>query len=507
MRLLRRELTLERAIGRELILSGYVASRQTGFKPPNLQRSLSQVRGTRSFIALIYGGMVLLFSLMMLPSLAGVLDAGGRNFGFNYSLLLFSWAGLAMSTTMLPLIYVIFGATSVRDFLLTLPIDRERVEELVAKGLFSSIDVLVYALLGFSLVGSVIVGSPIPTAATALGAGAGLLLVLGLISLVRVRPRGLGRTAALRAVVGVIPLVFVLPLMFSGYIMLHPVAVPEFLSFLPLVSTAYILTPEGAFFALVWLGALAYASYWLMPKASMKLLSGAPSGLLPQQSGKGLRGWTISRSKTLAMVKADFEVAVRSILLSVIIVPIIVFLVFLGDAYSASPAAFTPMVYTLGLENAYLALIVPYAFYALEMRGASVIRLLPLTRLRIALPKVLVLVLFYYLYQLSLVAVMEVKGISLALALPFLVGFLGPAAGVPLTGLMFERTLKAGGAASMSASILYFLAVSIAVGASFAVYFALSLLGYPLVTSLACMLLAGLAELAVFSYLLSRYDR
>jgi len=500
-------LSLERAVGRELILSGYVASRQTGFKPANPQRSLSYVRGTRSFIALLYGGMVLLFSLMMLPAFEHATSTGGSNFAFNHSLLLFSWGGLAMSTTMLPLIYVIFGTTSVRDFLLTLPIERERVEKLVAKGLFSSIDTLVYSLLGFSLLAGVIVGSPIPVAATALGAAAGLLLVLGLISLVRVRPRGLGRTAALRSVVAVVPLVFVLPLMFSGYIMLHPVAVPAFMSFLPLVSMAYIWTPEGGAFTLIWLGVLTYVAYWLLPRASMKLLSGGPSGLLPQQAAKALRGWNIGRSKMLAMMKADFQIAVRSILLSVIVVPIIVFLVFLGDAYGAAPSAFAPMVYTLGLENAYLALIVPYAFYALEMRGASVIRLLPLSRLRIALPKMLVLVIFYYLYQLSLVAVMEIKGISLVLALPFLAGFLGPAAGVPLTGLMFERTLKAGGAASMSASILYFLAVSVAVGSSFAVYFALSVLGYPLALSLAGMILAGLAELALFSYLLGRYDR
>ncbi len=490
------KISIEEAISREILLAGYTVSRQTGFRPANLRRAIRNIRLTKLIYSALFSGYVALFSA--LSKLAGQFFSP-----FVSSLFIFSMSGLGISGMLVPLSYAVYGLNNARDFLMTTPLDIEQIHRLVGRAIFKTIDYILYGIVGTSLVLGLAFSKLYIAYSAALGASLGFLFQL--ISLEVSYRRTKASSMVARGISSLAMFVFLIPIMISGA--LYKITLEELkpFFFVPPICAAFGNSVYGSIASVAWIAAFAYGIYRLLPDASWKLISGPPSAFFREVSKKVSEGWKIVRSQTLAILRADFQAAGRSILASLIVGPSIVFIVVLFNSISSKATA--SLAFALGIEMAYLSILLPYAFYALEMRGASVLRMMPISKVKIALPKLLLLFITYYIYEGGLAAVMLIKGLSVSALLPFLAGFLAPASSVPLTGIIFEEILKSGGSISFLLSAIFFV-ISIAVVAiPYAIYFIFYIfLKYSLMASLGYMNLAGLLEFSTFVFILSRYD-
>ncbi len=492
-----KKISLEDALSRELLVAGYIAARQTGFRPSNLKRSIRNVRVTKIIYTIIFSFYIALFAF--------ITSFKQINFGIiAVSMLIFAMSGLSVSSMMTPLSYAIYGSTNIRDFLLSTPLDADQIHKLVGKAIFKTVDYIVYGTLGISLITSFIFKEFYILFSTAIGLSLGMFLQLVALELSYRRSRTRASSIATRSAASLIPLVFLIPIFLSGTLYKISLSNLRSLYFIPPISAAFGNRPYGAIASFFWITIFGYGVYRLIPDVSWKLISGPPSAFFPLFAKKISKKWKITRSKTLALLRADFQAASRSLLGALIGGPLIVFLVILMNGISSSASSI--LAFTLGIEMAYLSIIIPYAFYAMEMRGASALRMLPISKVKIAMPKLLLLLITYYIYEGSLTIVMLVKHVGILVMLPFLIGFFGPAASIPMTGIIFEETLKSGGSPTVMLTIAFFLVSAIVVAVPYAVYFVMDFFGLGFFNSIIAMVVTGALEFLILTFLLSFYD-
>ncbi len=492
-----KRVSIEDALAREFLVTGYIAARQTGFRPSNLRRSIRNVRFTKIIYTVIFSFYIALFALFTSFKQIG--------FGvFAASMLTFAMSGLSVSSMMTPLSYAIYGSTNIRDFLLSTSLDADQIHRLVGKAIFKTVDYIVYGTLGVSLIMSLVFKEFYIFFSVAIGLSLGMLLQLAALELSYRRSRTRASSVATRSVASLLPMVFIIPIFLSGTLYRLSLSSLSSFYFIPPISAAFGNSLYGAITNLFWIAVFVYGVYRLIPDVSWKLVSGPPSAFFPVLAKKVSKEWKIIRSKTLALLRADFQAASRSLLGALIGGPLIVFLVILMNGISSS--ASNVLAFTLGIEMAYLSIMIPYAFYAMEMRGASALRMLPLSKVKIALPKLLLLLITYYLYEGSLTVVMLIKHAGILSMLPFLIGFFGPAASIPMTGIIFEETLKSGGSPTVMLTIAFFMVSAIIVAVPYAVYFLIRFFGLGLFNSIIAMVITGMLEFIVLTFLLSLYD-
>ncbi len=492
-----KKVSLEDALARELLVVGYIAARQTGFRPSNLRRSIRNVKFTKIIYTVIFSFYIALFSLFTSFKQIG--------FGvFAVSMLIFAMSGLSVSSMMTPLSYAIYGSNNIRDFLLSTSLDAEQIHRLVGKAIFKTVDYIIYGTLGVSLIMSIIFKEFYILFSVAMGLSLGMLLQLAALELSYMRSRSMASSVATRSAVSLLPIVFLIPIFLSGTLYRLNLSSISSFYFIPPLSAAFGNSLHGAITSFFWIAVFGYGIYRLIPDVSWKLVSGPPSAFFPTLAKRVSNEWKIIGSKTLALLRADFQAASRSLLGALIGGPLIVFLVILMNGISSSASG--ALTFTLGIEMAYLSIMIPYAFYAMEMRGASALRMLPLSKVKIALPKLLLLLITYYLYEGSLTVVMLIKHASILNMLPFLIGFFGPAASIPMTGIIFEETLKSGGSPTVMLTMAFFLVSAIIVAVPYAVYFLMEFFRLGLFNSIIAMLITGVLEFIVLMFLLSLYD-
>ena len=494
-----KKISLDEALARELLVAGYIAARQTGFRPSNLRRSIRNVRLTKIIYTLMFSFYVGLFAF--LTSFKQV------SLGvFAGSMLVFGMGGLSVTSMMTPLSYAIYGSTNIRDFLMSTSLDLEDLHRIVGKAIFKTVDYIVYGTIGVSFIMSLIFKAFYVFFSVVMGISLGMLLQLVALELSYRRSKTMVSSVATRSVASLLPIIFVIPLILSGIIYRISLSSLEQLNFVPPISAAFGNTISGALVSVFWIAVFGYGVYRLIPDVSWKLISGPPSAFFPILTKKVSNKWKIISSKTLALLRADFQAASRSLLGALIAGPLIVFLVILMNGVASSASALNVLSFTLGIEMAYLSILIPYAFYAMEMRGASVLRMLPLSKVKIALPKLLLLLITYYLYEGSLATVIVIKHGSILSMLPFLIGFFGPAASIPMTGIIFEETLKSGGSPTVTLSIAFFLISAIIVAVPYSVYFIMMFFRMGYFESIFAMIVTGVLEFSILMFILSLYD-
>ncbi|MGC9211308.1 MAG: hypothetical protein ACP5FU_04055 [Nitrososphaeria archaeon] len=494
-----KKVSLEDALARELLVVGYIAARQTGFRPSNLRRSIRNVKFTKIIYTVIFSFYIALFSLFTSFKQIG--------FGvFAASMLIFAMSGLSVSSMMTPLSYAIYGSNNIRDFLLSTSLDAEQIHRLVGKAIFKTVDYIIYGTFGVSLIMSIIFKEFYILFSVAMGLSLGMLLQLAALELSYIRSKSMASSVATRSAVSLLPIVFLIPIFLSGTLYRLNLSSISSFYFIPPLSAAFGNSLHGAITSFFWITVFGYGVYRLIPDVSWKLISGPPSAFFPILTKKVSNRWKITSSKTLALLRADFQAASRSLLGALIGGPLIVFLVILMNGAASSASSLNVLSFTLGVEMAYLSIMIPYAFYAMEMRGASALRMLPLSKVKIALPKLLLLLITYFLYEGSLTVVMLIKHASILNMLPFLLGFFGPAASIPMTGIIFEETLKSGGSPTVTLSIAFFLISAIIVAVPYTVYFIMTLFRMGYFESLLAMIVTGALEFSILMFILSLYD-
>ena len=490
----RRRLTLEEALAREILYQGFTASRRSGFRPYNTRRALSRASRMKYVLSAIWLFVMLGYSFALRASRSwSPLGATMSYFGFG---------GMLVASNLLPAASAVQGSSYIRDVMYLLPIDEQELRAKFARAFFSLIDYPLLALVAGAVAASWILGAPYPALGAAFGSEAAILVAELTIFALSSSARSSGGLIASRAAAALLPLIFLVPLLSPTYISAGGYA-PRFLALLPLTSGAYVGSPIGTASAALWLALLGYYAWRWLPGASLRILyAGAPAAL-----GRRVKaGWSVVRSRTLAILRADLQMAFRSVFASALLGPIIVFVVFLVESYSVPASALAAMASIYGIEIAYITIIIPYSLYAVEVGGAAAMRSLPITKVSLALPKVLLLVLEYYLFEGAFVTALWLRGLSPVHVIPLLAGVLAPASSVPAAGIMFEATLREGGSLSALQAVLYMLGVSVLVGIPYGVYYAASIILGDAALGTVAMVVIGAIEFSALMYVLHTYD-
>ncbi len=484
---------LKGAIAREILYQGYAASRQSGFRPYNTARTIRSAATSKYSLSAIGFLMMILFGFMLRFVPTSPLGA---------QLIYFGVGGLFVSSSALPTAYAVQGSSNVRDFLYLLPLEEEDVRRHVRRAFESLFDYPLLAAVAGSALASAISLEPYPLLGALLGSESAVLVIEAVVIAQSSYSASMAGAVARRSVASLIPLVFTIPMICMSC--MSRASAPSALAFLPLVSGAYIFSPAGAVTTALWLGVLGYLARRWMPSAALRILSPGP---IAGPSARGaLRGWRILRSRTLAILRADLQMSRRSLLASALIGPIVMAGILLAESYQVPRASLGYLITIYGIEMAYLTIITPYSLYAVEVRGASALRSLPITKVDLALPKIAILAIVYYALEGSLMALAWIRGLDPVYLLPFLAGVLGPASSVPAAGIMFEWTLRSGGSLSTLQAMAYLLLVSLLVGLPYGVYYALyAILGEELL-GVEWMVAIGAVEFAALMLVLRSYD-
>ncbi|MGC9208992.1 MAG: hypothetical protein ACP5GH_03960 [Nitrososphaeria archaeon] len=504
-----KRITLEEAIAREISVLAYTAMRQTGFKPLSIRRSFRTIRFQKILIAGIF-----LFVFIVL-GVAGHLRPASSTYQKPFMgpafivAYLFSLSGLAISMLLLPLSYAVYATTSLRDFLATLPLDENEVQRKVLLSIIKLVDYPLISVLMGALADSMILRSPFYVLAALTGVSLAFFLAFLSIDLVY-WSRGRSPTVStLVRILGGLPMLFFLLFLYAGNALsfLSQSQIDE-LFFAPPFSIISLYTPLGLAFTVLW---MILPAAWVLRKApqiAWRLIGEYPVAFFPQPRAPRAISvrWRIYRSKTLALMMADLRGAKRSLVASFVTVLIIVASTLVSGGYSVSPSNAPALIDVEGLELAFLSIMIPLAFYYAETRGAWVLRIMPISRTAIAIPKLLLTVLSYYIFMSAIAILALLKHVSFVVLLPFIFGVLGPLSSVPLIGIIFEEIYKSGGALSMLFTAAGYLASGIVVGLPFAVYFILEYFKMPVLTSLVAMVLSGALEFSSLMLVLHLYD-
>jgi len=488
-----RRLTLERALAREILYQGYTASRQSGLRPTNPMRSVSRANTMKYVLSAIWLIALIGYSFALRFERATPL---------GMMLLFFGWGGILIVSNLLPASYAVQGSSYMRDALYLLPIDEGGLEPTFARAFISLIDYPLVALLAGSVVASAIIGAPYPFLGTIFGIEVAIIAIEVTIFAFSSASKSQTRSYAMRALSAFLPLIFVMFMISPTYFMGIDVSRYTLLEFLPLASGAFLYSPVGVAFTAIWAALLGYYAYTRLPSAALRILhASSPAAIAKRVRG----GWRIIRSRTLAILRADIQMSVRSVMISMLVVPFVLFVIFMMTTYTTPPAVLGAMSAYYGIEIAYFTIFVPYSLYAIEVRGAAAMRTLPVTRVSMALPKVLLLLVVYYAFEGAFSAAMAFRGVGPAYIVPLLAGFLAPASSIPAAGIMFERTLREGGSLGTLQAILNFIMISLLVGVPYGIYYAVLYVTGVELLGIASMMAAGAVEFSVLMYLLSRY--
>ncbi len=492
----RRRLSLEAALAREILYQGYTASRQSGFRPYNPARSISRATTMKYIMSAIW--------VLVMAGYAFTLRIARTWSPLGMVLMYFGWGGTLIVSNLLPAASAVQGSSYMRDALYILPVEEEELRAKFARAFISLVDYPLIAVIVGSIIASAVVGSPYPAIGALFGSEVAVIVIELTILAFSSGPRSQARLMASRALSAFLPLIFIAFLVSPMYMSSIGSSAPPFLSFLPILSGAYATSPVGIASTAAWLALLGYYAYRELPHASLRILyAGAPGAIVRRVRA----GWRIVRSRTLAILRADLQMAFRSVMVSALMGPLIIFIIFLVESYSVPAGALAATASVYGIEVAYLTIFVPYSLYAIEVRGAAAMRSLPVTKVSLALPKVLLLAVVYYAFEGTLAVAVWARGISPAYVVPLLAGVLAPASSVPAAGIMFERTLREGGSLSTLQAILYLLLVSLLVGIPYGAYYAASILLRSEIPGVVAMVVMGAVEFSMLMYALHRYDR
>ncbi|MEM3637318.1 MAG: hypothetical protein QXX17_03400 [Conexivisphaerales archaeon] len=414
---------LVKAVVKELLYQGYVAGRLTGLTPGDVKKAIRSANRSRLFIAVPFAIVLLII----------VVEG---YFLFRRSPLLFplsvlTWTFMPTFVTVIQLSYGASSGPQIREFLVTLPLEEDRIYGVAAGAVVSSLAASIIApviilLLSIPLVGIWVAVSGL--IADAMSVSFALIVVSLIINIYR----RLGSTNRLSAIIRIAITVPILLLSLSfGYFQTADIRLSSFEeTYLPVLNLAGVALGNVEAFAIASTYALVIVllGYYGFRRTSVSLLS--PLSFFSSKLG---RFRVRVRSPSTAMIMSDFRQITRSPRLAgFIAVPFLYVIVTIFQGFSfhssdvqgslAGQIQFVTNVLPVVAISSFLA----YVLYLTELRGYAYLETLPLAKFTNLKSKLTVVLIFYmasalimgitYLYLGSGVVILPMLGMSLAVA-------------------------------------------------------------------------------------------
>lgn len=493
---------LVKSVVKELLYQGYVASRLTGMTPGDIKKAIRASKRSRIFIAVPFAIVLLI-----------IVFEG--YFFFRRSPLLFplavlTWTFIPTFVTVVQLSYGASAGPQIREFLSTLPIDKEKVDGIAAGAIINSLGYSIIAPIAILLISIPLVGGWL--AISGLIADAiSISLALILVSIIMSIYRKLGATNRLSAAIriGITIPILLLSLSF-GYFQTADVRLDAVeATFVPILNLAGVATGnlEALAISLLYAAAICLVGYIAFMRTSVSLLS--PLELFSSHIGK----FNVKvRSASMALILADFKQITRSPRLAgFIAVPFLYVLVTIFQSFSFHSSG---VVGILQRQIQFVSNVLPvvaissflaYVLYLTEMRGFACIETLPLGKFTNVKGKIIVVLTFY----LASVLVMGLSYLYFGegiIILPMLAMVLTVAASIIYTALYFRYSVRSMmvGVVGFLNQAVYTVVNMLVFGIPAAIYTIGLFLTSNFITPLPYLLIASLVELLLLSWLLAK---
>ncbi len=491
---------MARALADELIYQGYTVSRASGFRPVSVQSAIRNSRVNKLLSAVVSSALIALYMFLYYESAAGQLRL--RVSPVAVAIVVFAWSGFSVVMMLTMAIYSLQGTGYIRDFIYTLPFESWEVERVSIMSVFSIIDLQLYAMVALALLSLFIFRSALIFFSIVFGLETAILVFEALSRVMSRRRLDLKSAVRSRLVVSVIPLIYVLIfVLIQPFSQISPAGVAGEL--IPLLDFALTGSPVATASSLVWIIVTGYVAIRLFKSTALSFFTISHEALVVPVKE---RGWRIT-GPTFAMLQTDIRQVFRSNLAGMFLAPLLLAAIVLFQLHGVQAGELRFVAVAYGIELALLSALPAYSIYMAEMRGALAIRIMPLSRARLALPKIVIAILSYYIFEGALIVALLIRGAGILYILPLILGSLGPAASVLLVSIIFEKTIMSGGALSMPVSMLALLLELIVVALPFAFYFAALLLGLGAIYASLFELVISAMELALLYYIVSSYER
>jgi len=493
---------LIKSIVKELLYQGYVASRLTGMTPGDTKKAIRASNRSRVLIAIPFAIVLLI-----------IVFEG--YFFFRRSPLLFplavlTWTFMPTFVTVVQLSYGASAGPQIREFLSTLPIDKEKVDSIASGAIINSLSYSIIAPVAILLVSIPLVGGWL--AISGLIADAiSISLALILVSMIMNLYRKLGATNRLSAIIriGITIPILLLSLSF-GYFQTADIRLNRveetFIPFLNLAGVA-MGNFEALAMSLLYAAAICLAGYIAFKRTSVSLLS--PIEFFSSKIG---RFKVKVRSASMALILADFRQITRSPRLAgFIAVPFIYVLITIFQSFSFHSNGFVDILQrqiqfvTNALPVVAISSFLAYVLYLTEMRGFAYIETLPLGKFTNVKSKMIVVLTFYLASVLIMGLSYLYFGFGIVI-LPMLAMALTVAASVIYTGLYFRYSVKSMmvGVVGILNQAVYTVVNMLVFGIPAAIYTVGLFLTNSFITPLPYLIIASLVELLLLSRLLGK---
>ena len=493
---------LVKSVVKELLYQGYVASRLTGMTPGDIKKAIRASNRSRIFIAVPFAIVLLVIVL------EGYFFFKGNPLLFPLAVL--TWTFMPTFVTVIQLSYGASAGPQIREFLSTLPIEREKVDGIAAGAIINALSYSIIAPVAILLISTPVVG--VWRMISGLIADAiSVSLALILVSLMMKVYRKAGSTNRLSAIIriGIVIPILLLSLSF-GYFQTSVIrlnSIEE--TFVPILNLAGVAlgNVDALSFSILYCVIICFLGYVAFKKASISLLS--PLELVSSKIG---RFNVTVRSPSIAMILADFRQITRSPRLAgFIAVPFIYVLITIFQGFTfrstgvknilQTQVQFVSNVLPVVAISSFLA----YVLYLTEMRGFAYLETLPLSVYTNVKSK-LIVVLTFYLASVSIMGLSYLYFGNGVIILPMLIMSLSVAASVFYTALYFRysvRSMMVGVVGILNQAV--FTVVNLFVfGIPAAIYSAGLFLTNNFFAPLPYLIIASLAELLFLARLLAK---
>lgn len=481
----------------ELMYQGYAGSRLTGINL-STKKASSVVRNAKLYkymMTLIYGFVIaitLFIGVSYKQELSGL------------SITLFFWVYVLIFISAFQISFSVSSSPHIRDFLLTLPISQDEVEQISSLSILRSVD----APLLVSLILPAIVGlySGIETSINYVVASL-MAICLALLTDVLLsagfrRVTIGGKASGLMRAFSILPVVILASVAYDLPVFISQHWVWIF-SYVPVLDL-YWTNPTAVLTAMAYCLIFLVAAYLGFRRQAIYLLT--PEEYVGK-SFSGEMSFKVSRP-IFAIISLDFRQAMRSRLAGILVIPFLYFFMALVSAFSARSMIikdFSVFLIAYVVPMVFASAMLGYALYASEARGQAAFRVLPISKFKNMASKALVTMGTYSAVAVLMSILMVYFG-KPAYALPIIFMDFPLFSAAAFAGLYFDRVYKGGGGgmASPVTAVLYALGIVVIMGLPIGLYAASSIITSNQLLASSVLAITSLIESAPLVYLLTK---
>ncbi|WP_449462423.1 hypothetical protein PQ610_00065 [Tardisphaera miroshnichenkoae] len=481
----------------ELMFQGYAASRLTGLSPTEkvASRLARNAKLYKYLMSVIYGGMMILTMAIGLMA---------RSYFAGASVTLFFWVYILVFMSAFQISFSISSSPHIRDFLSTLPLDRDELQATSAVSILRSVDAPILVSLLVPIFGGAIYGVAYALnffVASVSGISLALATDVALSYGFRKVSVG-GKVSGLLRAGSVIPVVLL-----AGVAYDVPIFIAQhwssYLAFVPVLNL-YWINPTCVAFSVFYVAVFVALAVYGFSKQAIYLLT-------PEQYvGKSFEGEIRLKltSPAAAIITLDFRQALRSRLAGMLAIPAIYFVMAIVTAVTSRSLISKDYLVFWGsyvVPMTFASAMLAYALYASEERGLATFLTLPISKLENFLSKCMVTMGVYAVIG-ALMSVLVVYFGKPSYWFPIMLMEFPLMATVAFAGYYFNRVFKGGGAgmANSVTAVLFTLGVIFMIAVPSGAFLVAAYITRNVTISSAVLPVLSLVEMAPFLYALSR---